>query len=99
DRAMTEAREDNAIKAIVVTSDLPRFFCAGADVAALKAGDMCARAAFDLHAHEVLAKFERTPKVIIAAITGHCLGGGLEIALACDLRFMVDEGARIGLTE
>jgi enoyl-CoA hydratase/carnithine racemase len=47
----------------------------------------------------VLAKIERTPKLFIAAISGHCLGGGLEIALACDLRFMVDSGARIGLTE
>jgi enoyl-CoA hydratase/carnithine racemase len=47
----------------------------------------------------VLAKLERTPKVVIAAISGHCLGGGLEIALACDLRFMVDSNARIGLTE
>ena len=99
DHAMDEARNDPAVKVVVITSDLPRFFCAGADVAALKAGDMCARASFDLHAHEVLAKFERTPKIIIAAINGHCLGGGLEIALACDLRFMVDEGARIGLTE
>jgi enoyl-CoA hydratase/carnithine racemase len=61
--------------------------------------DAYQRAAFDLHAHEVLAKLERTPKLIIAAISGHCLGGGLEIALACDLRFMMDANARIGLTE
>ncbi len=47
----------------------------------------------------MLAKIERTPKVFIAAISGHCLGGGLEIALACDLRFMVNENAMIGLTE
>jgi enoyl-CoA hydratase/carnithine racemase len=99
DHAIDAARDDPAVRVVVITSDLPRFFCAGADVAALKAGDMCTRASFDLHAHEVLAKFERTPKIIIAAINGHCLGGGLEIALACDLRFMVDEGARIGLTE
>ncbi|MBM2809762.1 MAG: crotonase [Chloroflexi bacterium] len=99
DDAIYEIRFDREIKVVILTSDLPRFFSAGANVAALKAGDAYFRAAFDLHAHEVLAKFERTPKLIIAAISGHCLGGGLEIALACDLRFMVDADARIGLTE
>ncbi|MPZ14226.1 MAG: enoyl-CoA hydratase/isomerase family protein [Chloroflexi bacterium] len=99
DDAIYEVRFDRAVKVVVLASELPRFFCAGADVASLKAGDAYERAAFDLHAHEVLAKLERTPKLIIAAINGHCLGGGLEIALACDMRFMVDADARIGLTE
>lgn len=99
DDAIYEVRFDRGVKVVVLASDLPRFFCAGANVAALKAGDAYDRAAFDLHAHEVLAKIERTPKLVIAAISGHCLGGGLEIALACDLRFMVDADARIGLTE
>ncbi len=99
DEAIYEVRFDASIKVVVLASDLPRFFSAGANVAALKAGNAYERAAFDLHAHEVLAKFERTPKLIIAAISGHCLGGGLEIALSCDIRFMVDAGARIGLTE
>ncbi len=99
DDAIYEIRFDPGIKAVVVASDLPRFFSAGANVQALKEGNAYYRAAFDLHAHEVLAKIERTPKVFIAAISGHCLGGGLEIALACDLRFMVNENAMIGLTE
>jgi enoyl-CoA hydratase len=99
DDAIYEIRFDRSIKVVLVSSDLPRFFSAGANVQALKDGDAYYRAAFDLHAHEVLAKIERTPKLFIAAISGHCLGGGLEIALACDLRFMVDTGARIGLTE
>src|SRR3954465_3237080 len=99
DDAIYEIRFDSSIKVVVLASDLPRFFSAGANVAALKAGSAYERAAFDLHAHEVLAKLEHTPKLIIAAISGHCLGGGLEIALACDIRFMVDSGARIGLTE
>ena len=99
DDAIYEIRFDPEIKAVVVASDLPRFFSAGANVQALKEGNAYSRAAFDLHAHEVLAKIERTPKVFIAAISGHCLGGGLEIALACDLRFMVNENALIGLTE
>lgn len=99
DEAIYQVRFDPAVKAVVLGSDLPRYFSAGANVQALKEGDAYSRAAFDLHAHEVLAKIERTPKVFIAAISGHCLGGGLEIALACDLRFMVNETALIGLTE
>lgn len=100
DQAIDDARFDASVKVIVVTSAIERFFSAGANVGALKAMSAQERATFDLHAHEVLAKFERTPKVVIAAISGHCLGGGLEIALACDLRFMVDTAnARIGLTE
>jgi enoyl-CoA hydratase len=99
DDAIYEIRFDSSIKVVVLASDLPRFFSAGANVQALKNGSAYERAAFDLHAHEVLAKLEHTPKLIIAAISGHCLGGGLEIALACDIRFMVDSGARIGLTE
>ncbi|HZT05989.1 MAG TPA: enoyl-CoA hydratase/isomerase family protein, partial [Chloroflexota bacterium] len=86
DDAIYQVRFDPTIKVVVVASDLPRFFSAGANVAALKSGTAYERAAFDLHAHEVLAKFERTPKLIIAAVSGHCLGGGLEIALACDIR-------------
>ncbi len=99
DDVIYQVRFDPDVKVVVLTSDLPRFFSAGANVQALKTMNAYQRAAFDLHAHEVLAKFERTPKLIIAAISGHCLGGGLEIALACDIRFMVDSGARIGLTE
>ncbi len=102
DQAIYEARFDPGIKAIVLASELPRFFCAGADVKMMAAGDDHFRSMFDLHAHETLAKLERTPQLVIAAIGGFCLGGGLEIALACDLRFMArgdERGPRIGLPE
>ena len=102
DQTIYEARFDREVQVIVLASDLPRFFCAGADVKALATGDDHYRTMFDLHAHETLAKLERTPKLVIAAINGHCLGGGLEIALACDLRFMArgdERGPRIGLPE
>jgi enoyl-CoA hydratase len=102
DQAIYEARFDRDVRVVVLTSELPRFFCAGADVKALAEGDDHYRSMFDLHAHETLAKLERTPMLFIAAINGHCLGGGLEIALACDLRFMARGGERpptIGLPE
>jgi len=102
DQAIYEARWDEDVKVVVITSELPGFFCAGADVKALAEGNDHYRTMFDIHAHETLAKLERTPKLVIAAINGHCLGGGLEIALACDMRFMGRGGERpprIGLPE
>jgi enoyl-CoA hydratase/carnithine racemase len=52
-----------------------------------------------LHAQEILLKIERTPKIFVAAISGHALGGGLEIALACDFRFAAEGEFRLGLPE
>jgi enoyl-CoA hydratase/carnithine racemase len=64
----------------------------------LKKSDPAFKATFCLHCQETLLELERTPKIIIAALNGHCVGGGLEIAMACDLRFM-RAGGKIGLPE
>jgi enoyl-CoA hydratase/carnithine racemase len=98
--AIDDARVDLSIKsAVVVTSASEKFFSAGADVGAFAAGSPRSRFMTALMAHEAFRKMENTPLVFIAAIAGHCLGGGLELALACDLRFAAEGSYQIGLPE
>jgi enoyl-CoA hydratase len=97
--AIDELRFDEALAAAVVTSDNPKVFSAGADIDMFKTASLPFKYAFIVHTHEVLRKLEQTPKVIVAAIGGHALGGGLEIALACDLRFAAEGDYRVGLPE
>src|ERR671926_242484 len=98
--AIDEVRWDDEIKGAVLVSDLaPRFFSAGADVVNFNTSTQQQRVMTVLHAHEILRKIESTPKVFVAAILGHALGGGLEIALACDFRFAGQGEYRIGLPE
>src|SRR6202140_5357149 len=97
--ATDEIRFDEGIGAAVLMSDLPKFFSAGADIGMFRTVTSKARAMTILHMHEVLLKMEHTPKVFIAAIGGHCLGGGLEIALAADFRFAAGGEYRLGVPE
>src|SRR3982074_967630 len=98
--AIDDARIDLSIKsAIVVTSASEKFFSAGADVGGFAAGSPRSRFMTALMAHEAFRKRENTPLVFIAAIAGHCLGGGFELALACDLRFASEGKYQIGLPE
>jgi enoyl-CoA hydratase/carnithine racemase len=98
--AIDEVRWDGDVHAAVLVSDLaPRFFSAGADITNFQSSTQQQRVMTVLHAQEILLKIERTPKVFVAAISGHALGGGLEIALACDFRFAAEGEYRIGLPE
>jgi enoyl-CoA hydratase/carnithine racemase len=99
DRGILEARFDAGVEVIVVTGQGEKFFCAGADISMLKAADPTFKYYFCLHANETLSRLEATPKLVIAAINGHCVGGGLEIALACDLRVARKGAGKIGLPE
>jgi enoyl-CoA hydratase/carnithine racemase len=94
-----DARVDSDIKAVLVTSASEKFFSAGADVSAFAAGTARSRTMTALLAHETFRKMENTPLVFIAVIAGHCLGGGFELALACDLRFAAEGSYQIGLPE
>jgi enoyl-CoA hydratase len=97
--AVRKVREDSAVRVAVVRSALPKFFCSGADIATLQQSDRAQFANFLTVAHETVDMITRTPKLFIAAIAGHCLGGGLELALCCDFRFAAAGKYRIGLAE
>ena len=97
--AVRRVREDSAVRVAVVRSALPKFFCSGADISTLRESDRAQFASFLSLAHETVDLITRTPKLFIAAIAGHCIGGGLEIALACDFRYASAGKYRIGLAE
>jgi len=97
--SIDDARADGEVRNVVVTSASEKFFSAGADVTAFAAGTPRQRFMTALLAHEAFRKMETSPLVFIAAIAGHCLGGGFELALACDFRFAAEGGYQIGLPE
>jgi enoyl-CoA hydratase/carnithine racemase len=98
-QAIQKAREDSSVRVVLVRSSLPKFFCTGADISTLQDSDRAQFANFLTLAHETVDMIGRTPKLFIAAIAGHCIGGGLEIALACDFRVAAQAKYRLGLAE
>ena len=99
DEAILKARFDDEVHAIVRCGAGDRVFCAGVDIRMLHAVAPGFRSAFLLHASETLDRLEHTPKLVIAALNGHTVGGGMEIALAADLRIARKGAGRIGLPE
>ncbi|MBX3186910.1 MAG: enoyl-CoA hydratase/isomerase family protein [Labilithrix sp.] len=99
DAYILEARFDNDVHVIVITGHGEKFFCAGANINMLREADTTFKYYFCLHANETLSRLEQTPKLCIAALNGHAVGGGLEIALACDMRIARAGEFQIGLPE
>ncbi|HEY7914045.1 MAG TPA: enoyl-CoA hydratase/isomerase family protein [Blastocatellia bacterium] len=99
DDAILEARLDEEVHVIVIRGSGDKFFCAGANIKMLQSSTPQFRYFFSLHGNEVLMRMENTAKLVIAAINGHAVGGGLEIALACDMRIAKRGPGMLGLPE
>ncbi|MEO6434512.1 MAG: enoyl-CoA hydratase/isomerase family protein [Tepidisphaeraceae bacterium] len=99
DAAVLAARMDPNVHVIVLSGAGEKFFCAGANIGMLKDADPEFKYYFCLHANETLMRLEQTPKLVIAALNGHAVGGGLEVAMAADMRIAKKDGGKLGLPE
>ncbi|HET6201448.1 MAG TPA: enoyl-CoA hydratase/isomerase family protein [Planctomycetota bacterium] len=99
DEGILQARFDDTVNVIVVTGAGEKFFSSGANIKMLASVTPVFKYFFCLHANETLSRLEQTPKLVIGALNGHTVGGGLEIALACDLRIARKGGGKVGVPE
>src|SRR6266705_6274025 len=99
DDAILQARFDDNVHVLVLRGHGDKFFSAGANIGMLNKVTPRFKYFFCLHANETLNRLEQTPKLTIAALNAHTVGGGLEIAMACDIRLAKANAAKIGLPE
>ena len=99
DQAVVKARFDDDVSVILITGAGEGFFSAGASIAMLNSVTPGFKYNFCLHANETLSRLEQTSKLVIAALNGHAVGGGLEIAMAADIRIARKDAGKCGLPE
>jgi len=99
DACVMKARFDESVHVLVITGKGEKFFSGGADISMLESGSPNYLYNFALHGNETLMRLENTPKLVIAAINGHAMGGGCEISMACDIRIAKAGKGKIGLPE
>jgi enoyl-CoA hydratase/carnithine racemase len=98
DQAFTIVEQDEQIRVVIITGGGDKAFVAGGDIAAMRQKNVLEGEKFVYRGQAVLNKIENSPKVVIAALNGYTLGGGMELALACDIR-VASEKAKLGLPE
>jgi len=99
DTCILNARMDDDVYVIVLRGSGEKFFSAGANIKMLSEVTPQFKYYFCLHANETLNRLEQTPKLVIAALNGHTVGGGLEIAMAADIRIALEGAGKVGLPE
>lgn len=98
DMVIEQVRDDAAVRVVILRGNT-KFFSAGADIKSFTAMGPEDIARFALFGHETVCKLERLPQITIAAIEGHAMGGGLEMALGCDFRFIARGAAKLAVPE
>src|SRR5579872_4878106 len=96
DDAILKVRFDESVHVILLIGAGEKFFCAGANINMLNQMDPTYKYYFCLHANETMLRLEQTPKLVVAALNGHCVGGGLEVAMAADIRVARKDAGKIG---
>lgn len=99
DRAVTEVRFDDRVRMAILSSASEKFFSAGADIATIRDESADHVGLLSQTSKEVILKIRSIPKIFLSVISGHCMGGGLELALACDYRYAGRGNWKVGLPE